>query len=194
MSRSADLLSKSQLTEKPEHFEQVFELYYRPVSYYFARRGCSEEDCRDLTQETFLGFYKGLAGYRTDASLKTWLFTIAANIWRNWLRGRATQKRNACEIPLGTPSEEDQEVAVNTSNDDDPLAGLLADELKHLVRQELEELPPRMRDCLLLRLDQELKYSEIAEIMGVSVEKVKSLLHQARTRLQTRLGAYIHDA
>jgi DNA-directed RNA polymerase specialized sigma24 family protein len=42
---------------KAEHFEQIFTRYYRPVSYYFARRGCSRQDCLDLTQETFLGVY-----------------------------------------------------------------------------------------------------------------------------------------
>ncbi len=176
-----------------DDFEQLFERYYRPVNYYFARRGCSQQDCLDLTQETFLGVYKGMGRYRKDATIETWLFMIAANIWRNWLRSRSAQKRDAPEVSLEVTIETDKEATAKYGQEDDPLDILLAGEEWGLLRKELEELPPRMRDCLVLRIDQGLKYHEIATIMGTSVQTVKSQLYQARERLKEKLGGYFND-
>ncbi len=178
---------------KAGHFEQLFERYYRPVNYYFARRGCSQQDCQDLTQETFLGVYKGMDRYRQDATIETWLFMIAANIWRNWLRNRSAQKRDAPEVPLEQTFERDKESTTNPHQQNDPLEHVLIGEEWSLLRKELAELPPRMRDCLLLRIDQGLKYREIATIMETSVETVKSQLHQARERLKKKLSEHFSD-
>ncbi len=51
---------------KEESFDHLIDRYYRPISYFFANRGFSTEECRDLTQETFLGVYKGLGRFRRD--------------------------------------------------------------------------------------------------------------------------------
>ena len=189
---STSIVSQGRPAERPEDFTQIFARYYRPVSYYFARRGCSREECQDLTQETFLGVYKGMERYREESNVETWLFVIAANIWRNWLRGRSAQKRNAPELSLEQTAE-GIEMTAATSRDDHPLDRMLAGERWDLLRQEVEELPPRMRCCLLLRLDQGLRYREIATIMSISVQTVKSQLHQARERLKERLSVHFTD-
>src|SRR6185295_123541 len=69
-----------------------------------------------------------------------------------------------------------------------PLAGLLADEQVGRLRQALQDLPPQMRRCVLLRIDQNLKYREIAGVMQISIDTVKSQLSQARDRLGRELG------
>lgn len=181
------MVSKTDLVEEREEFERVFNRYLRPVSYYFARRGCSKEESQDLAQETFIGFYRGMETYRAEANLETWLFTIAANVWRNRLRGRAAQKRSAVEISLDKTAAKDRGISTHGSQEDD----LLADERRELVRQALPKLPSRMRSCLLLRLDQGLKYREIAEVMETSEATVKSQLFQAKERLQKILGRRI---
>ena len=71
---------------------------------------------------------------------------------------------------------------------------LLAKEQLSLLRRELESLPPRMRRCLQLRLDQELKFREIAVLEQVSIDTVKSQLAQAKKRLRLRLGDYFGAA
>ncbi len=180
------MASKNGTAKKQEHFEQIFERYYRPVNYYFARRGCPREDCRDLAQETFLGAYKGIERYREDAEIETWLYVIAGNIWRNWLRSRSTLKRSAHEVSLDQEIEDRRE-PVSTAEEDDSLGTLLLGEQWDLVRGALEELPPRMRFCLHLRIDQGLKYDEIATVMGISIQTVKSQLYQARERLKEAL-------
>lgn len=66
----------------------------------------------------------------------------------------------------------------------DPLEETLRDESRRLLREAVGELPPSMRRCVQLRIDRSLKYREIAAILMVSVDTVKTQLHQARQRLK----------
>lgn len=188
-------MSKSQAARKLEEFERLFESYCRPVNRYFARRGCSREECQDLTQDTFMGVYKGMGSYRNESSIETWLFVIAANIWRNWLRSKSAQKRAAAEVSLDVPgSREDQGLlGILKSADTGALQKLLSTESFRALREELEDFPPRMRFCFLLRFHSGLKYKEIATIMEISVETVKSQLFQARMRLKENLGDHFSE-
>lgn len=175
--------------DREREFERLFERYSQPVTSFFARRGFSPEECRDLTQETFLGVYKGMERFRRDSSVETWLFTIAANIWRNELRSRSADKREGQEVSLDSQRDEPglHLVTRSSAGEDDPLAGLIEKERSSRVRRALEELPPQMRRCLVLRIDQQLKYREVAVAMRVSIDTVKSQLFQARERLREML-------
>ncbi|MEM7354550.1 MAG: sigma-70 family RNA polymerase sigma factor [Acidobacteriota bacterium] len=178
---------------KPPDFEQLFERYYRPVSYFFANRGFSSEESRDLAQETFLGVFKGIAGFRHDSSPETWLFTIAGNVWRNTLRSRSTAKRDGKEQSLTGLIDNGERIPETSpmaggAPPQGPLDDALAEERMRLLRQALEELPDKMRRCLMLRLDRGLKYREIAVLMQVSIETVKSQIFQAKVRLKEKLA------
>lgn len=175
--------------DREREFESLFERYSQPVTSFFARRGFSPEECRDLTQETFLGVYKGMERFRRDSSVETWLFTIAANVWRNELRSRSAEKREGQEVPLESQRDEPalHLVTKGSAGEEDPLAGLIEKERLSRVREALEELPPQMRRCLILRIDRELKYREVAVVMRISIETVKSQLFQARERLRDML-------
>lgn len=171
-------------------FERLFERYTRPITSFFARRGFSREECLELTQETFLGVYKGMDRFRRDSSVETWLFTIAANVWRNEVRSRTAEKRDGQEISIDQEREDSalRLVTEVSSKETGPLDGLLAEERRRRARKALEDLPPQMRRCLELRIDQQLKYREIAEVLQVSIETVKSQLFQARERLKEQLN------
>jgi RNA polymerase sigma-70 factor (ECF subfamily) len=175
-------------------FRKIFDEHYGRVVRFFAARGFSNEESSDLAQETFLRVYKGLETFRGDSHLETWLFQIARNLSLNVLRDRGARKRSGTEIPLedigephqpgpGTPQQAMDPEGV-------PLDDLLTEERVRLVHQALAELPPRMRRCVLLRIEQELKYEEIAVVMQTSVDAVKALLYRARKQLQDQLGPY----
>lgn len=172
--------------EEPRpRFEKLFERYSRPVSFFFARRGFSRDECRDLTQETFLGVCRGIERFRGGTDVEKWLYTIAINVWRNEVRRRSTEKRAAKEVSLdkilGTAKE------IEGRQDVDPLKAVLVEERHDLLHQAIRELPDQMRQCLILRIDQQLKYGEIATVMRISINTVKSQLFQAREKLRTRL-------
>ena len=181
-----------------DDFEQLFKRFYRPVSYFFANRGFSSEECRDLTQETFLGVYKGIGRFRRDASVETWLFTIAGNIWRNELRSRSADKRAATEVSLAAMVDEGARLSQASApivgpKFSGPLDDTLAGERTRMLRDAMAKLPAQMRRCVLLRVEQDMKYREIATVMQVSIETVKSQLYQARERLKISLGSHFTD-
>jgi len=183
--------------EPEESFDELFERYYRPVSYFFANRGFSPEECRDLAQETFLGAYRGFERFRGEASVETWLFKIAGNIWRNALRSLSAEKRDAPEVSLGGLAEEGREIADDepgrAAKEHHPLDAALADERVRLLRRAVGELPAKMRRCLLLRIDQDMKYREIAAVMQISIQTVKSQLFQAKERLKEELSDHFPE-
>lgn len=170
-------------------FEDVFERYYHPVTAFFSNRGFSAEECRDLAQETFLGVYKGFARFRGEASVKTWLFRIARNLSHNTRRDRGADKRTADVISLDETLESGGPVPLPVP---EAIAGPLEDaiesERQQQLRQAVGELPAQMRRCFVLRYQQGRKYREIADVLQVSLDTVKSQLFQARIRLRRRLG------
>jgi RNA polymerase sigma-70 factor (ECF subfamily) len=179
-----------------ESFHQIFRNNYRLVFTFFTKRKFSTEEAQDLTQETFLRIYKSMATFRGDSSFETWLFQVTANVYRNTVRSRSTQKRGAEEVTLEEDAADGQERGARAweSRGNGQLADVLADERARLLHAALEELPPQMRRCVYLRVDQDLKYREIAELMGVSIDTVKAHLFQARQILKEKLGDYFADS
>src|SRR3954449_13368955 len=92
-------------------FRRLFDLYSPRLYHFFSRRGFSHSDCLDLTQETFLGIYKGVGAFRQDSSFETWLFKIATNAYRKRLRWGIAGKRDAPEVPLEESPEKGRAMA-----------------------------------------------------------------------------------
>jgi RNA polymerase sigma-70 factor (ECF subfamily) len=180
---------------REEDFRRLFDLYYPRVHHFFARRGFPPQDCLDLTQETFLGIYRGIGTFRREARFETWLFKIAANAYRKRLRWGAAEKREATEVPLASGEEGEGRARHEPSAPQTPAGeDLLRKERSRMLREAIEKLPEQMRRCLMLRVYQEMKYREIATLLRLSPETVKVHLFQARRRLQEELGPYFRGA
>ncbi len=191
-----------------DHFESLVRRYYVPINRFFRFRGIDPEECEDLTQDTFLSAYRSLDGLRQDTAEGSWLFAIARNIYLNAIRRQLASKRSAREVRLDEPGGEGSisryenmgeespprasEQALQTE-DSGALKGLLAEERYKLLETAITKLPPRMRSCLLLRISQGLKYREIAEVMQISINTIKSQLSQGKERLGNELGARFSD-
>lgn len=176
------------------NFRWLCDLYTRPLYHFFAKRGFPPQDCLDLTQETFLGIYRGIGSFRRDARFETWLFKVATNAFRKRLRWGAAEKRSAEEVSLEDGGDREdgprREPPAPT-----PVPGdeMLREERSRRLRAAIEKLPDQMRKCLMLRVYQELRYREIAAVLRLSPETVKVHLFQARRRLQEELGGYFGD-
>ncbi len=187
------LVKEIQAGRSPEaHLQRIFERYCAPVTHFFANRGFTAQEAEDLAQETFVRVYNNIGAFRLEASFDTWLFTIAGSIWKNVLRSRSALKRQADTVPLDQivkPDEDgklDRETEPEESSEG-PLDRVLAAEKTRLLRRAIGELPPKMRECVLLRAARGLKYREIAAIMKISIATVKSQLHEAKQRLKPLL-------
>jgi RNA polymerase sigma-70 factor (ECF subfamily) len=163
-------------------YGSLYELYLPRIRACFFRRGFSADECDDLVQEAFLRVVRGLDGFRGQAKFSTWVFEIAENLWKKEVGKRLTKKRDA-EVII----KDDMDVL--PSKDSSPEAKALTAERKRLLEVEVEKLPPQMRRCVKLRL-QEMKFSEIAVLMRISINTVKSHLAQAKERLTQSLGSF----
>lgn len=163
----------------------LFERYYPAVCSFFVRQGFSHEEAQDLAQETFARAFQAIGSLRHPSKTAAWLFSVAKNVSLNRLRRHRAAMRQGDEVPLEDEADLEEEVEA-----DEPhlLEGLLGRERRELLVAAIRELPPRMRQVVLLRIVHGLKYREIAAVLQVSIDTVKSQLSQARGRLQALMG------
>ncbi len=168
-------------------FEELFRELYRPVLGIFAKKGYGREECEDLTAETFLRAYRSFEGFRGGAKPLTWLHTIATNVWRNRLRDAAAAKRDGIEVPVPDDGQGDP------VSSDQPQDQAIGAERRRLLKSAIDDLPPRMRRCVWLRVYQDMSYRDIAEILDVNVATAKSQVSLARPRLRSLLAERYPD-
>lgn len=176
--------------ELEANFRRLFEIQAPSVTYFFLNRGFSQQEAEDLTQEVFLKVYRKIGSFRFESSFSTWFYRIVTNTWKNAVRGQQTVKRRKESVSLDALEEPELETAGQAEPDglnESPLDKVLSEERTLVLRTALEELPDRMRQCVILRIGQGLKYSEIAELMQISVETVKWQLREAHRRLKPLL-------
>lgn len=181
--------------ESAESFRFVYDHYFDRVRWFFANRGHSFEDARDLSQDTFVRVYKGRERgvFESTDDFDAWLFQIALNVHRNALRARHAAKRHAPEESLDQWIEERGEAppGPEEARESDPLDDFLDRELKTVVARRLKELPPKMRHCYLLSLHHDWTYRQIAEHVGIQEGTVKAHVFQARRKLEDLVAPYL---
>ncbi len=176
-----------------DHFGQLYQHFHPRVVQFLYNLGLPRAVCEELTQETFIRVFHEIGTFERRSSFTTWLFSIARNLYLNEWRRRRAVKRDGRELPLeeemGAGFEESGKVAPALV-DGAPSAQeeIERREQSAALRNAVDNLPPQMRRCVLLRVYQDLKYREIAEVLGISLDAVKAHLGQARTRLQQSLG------
>lgn len=179
-----------------DNFHWLFERHYAQILRFFRRKGFDPEECRDLTQETFVSVYRGVKDLRQEEQFEGWLFAIAHNVWCSLIESRAAQKRSATLLSLDGEGESGDRSPISARLADgsaDPLTVVLEKEKLEKFREALQHLPQQMRRCAQLRVVHDLSYLEIAALMGLSVNTVKAHLHQAQKTLRAQLSAYFEE-
>jgi RNA polymerase sigma-70 factor (ECF subfamily) len=170
--------------DRERNFRLLFERFHQPVKNFFATR-VSTEDAFDLTQETFVALYTGLDSFRGDSELSTWLFRIARNTRYQWFRRRRARQGVEHRNPGTDRRRQTARDVVDPQSS--PGEQVEQEQNLRLLREALETLPEKMRECLRYRIYDELSYREIADRMGVSIQTVKAHLYQAREKLKKLL-------
>jgi RNA polymerase sigma-70 factor (ECF subfamily) len=184
---SRPLIERIQAGEDPDRsFEQLYHLHRTRVLSFFSRLGFTPPESEELAQETFLRVHRSLGKFEHGSRFERWLFVVAANVYRNEIRRRRSEKRGLIEVSLDDPDEESRghEVPVLASPAPSPLDDALRQEGQDVLRDAVAALPKQMRRCVLFRIYHQLKYRDIAELMGISIESVKAHLHQAQDKLR----------
>lgn len=154
----------------------------------------SEEDARDIYQETFLRAFKSIRGFRHECAFGTWLFRIATNVCLDHARRNGRLRPEPLEGKAdGAAGGDDAERGpagrlVDRSLEGDPVRVLEARDLRRLIGEALRTLPPRERLVFGLRHGEGLRLAAIAEILQTSEETARNCLYRAHQRLRLSLG------
>ncbi|MCK6548867.1 sigma-70 family RNA polymerase sigma factor [Myxococcota bacterium] len=147
--------------------------------YAFGVRMCkNREDAKDIVQETLLAASRALGDFKGNARLSTWLFTIAR---------RFCLKKHGRDTTFGDTTPLDELSATLVDPQPAPDQAAANRELEAAFEVALGELDPKYREVLLLRDVEGLTAPEVGEILGLTVEAVKSRLHRARVTVRDRL-------
>jgi len=167
-----------------ELFRSMYNRYYARMLRFFRRVfRVSEEDAEELTQESFVRFYRAMDEYRGEAEWAL-LETIARNAGYNRVRSLKTIKRGA--VQAESLDEWDRAEDPETGQPH-PLDRMIDAELRTRLRRAIAELPKGQRQCLQLRLD-DLSYEEISSALRISMDAVRSRIRDAKRSLRDRLG------
>ena len=142
----------------------------------------SYDEAEDVVQDTFLRVYRNRHSYRCIAKFSTWIYTIAGNLAKTELRKR--KRRKLFSISNLGYEDKDYEIEDTAFNPEKDTDGALK---SSIIQKEIENLPPKFREVILLRDVQELSYEEISVIIKVPLGTVKSRVNRARLRLQEKL-------
>jgi RNA polymerase sigma-70 factor (ECF subfamily) len=145
--------------------------------------GGEEEDAKDVLQETLIAAARGIRDFRGASSISTWLYTIA--------RSFCIKRHRTSKFAAG-PVESLDELKGEVKHLPDERRGPEEEAVGKQVRSALQDaigsLEPMYREVLVLRDVEGLSAAEVAEILGLSVEAVKSRLHRARVAVRQQIA------
>jgi RNA polymerase sigma-70 factor, ECF subfamily len=179
MDEDLDLVTRAADGER-DAFDELVIKYQKPLYSLVYRMVSNHEDTADLLQKTFVKAFLGLRSFEQRSSFKTWLYQIAINLAKNVYRDRS---RNGY-VPI-------DDVVIR--RDSRTVEALIAKENRLLLRRALAELPEKQRITLLLRIQENKKFEEIADIMKCSLGTAKANYHHATKKLKVLMGAGKND-
>jgi RNA polymerase sigma-70 factor, ECF subfamily len=163
------------MTQNNDEFVRVFNEVYPNLCRFLASMLNNESAAQDLAQECFLRLHRFGAGRLAAGEARFWLFRVARNLALNELEKKQTRMKFIGKITtiFQRPAPTPEEVMAQSEREEKVFA-------------LLRDLPEHQRAALLLREQQEMSYSEIAEVLNVSQSKVKSDIFRARSLLRER--------
>jgi RNA polymerase sigma-70 factor (ECF subfamily) len=171
----------------PTGFELIVR-HYSGMVFALAARLVGPWEAEEVVQETFLRAWRGLESFRGDASLKTWLYTIALNRARA-RQGTLARMRKVFASPR-TSAEDDRpwpgEEAPDPSASPEEQAVALEQRVR--LRKAIRNLPEEYRDAVVLRDLEGLPYDDIARVLNVPVGTVRSRIARGRAALLEELS------
>lgn len=167
-------------------FDVLVERYRRPLLTYFASVSRDRDAAEDLTQELFVKLFRHRADYEPKASFRTYVFSLARNVWIDAYRSR---RRFAGERSLDALDDVDALPlqARLAGSEESPERGAERSELAGAIAKAAARLPESLREVFVLGAVEQLDYSEVSRVLGVPLGTVKSRMFHAVRKLRTWL-------
>ena len=176
----AKLIARS-LKQDPDAFGQLAERYATVIVNVAYRMVGDRTEAEDLAQETFVAAFKALPTFRAESKFSTWLYRIAVNKCKDWLR-------------VKRPGQSVHDVDIEEVFDDrvveerTPERLLSQQQVAARLDQAIQRLPPLYREAFVLKHVEGLSYEEMQEIVGVNADTLKMRVYKGRLQLSRDLA------
>jgi RNA polymerase sigma-70 factor, ECF subfamily len=166
-----------------ESFNELILRWERPIYALAYRTIGREEDARDVCQETFLRAFRALPGFRGQAKFSSWLYRIALNLCRDWVR------RERRTPVVQAPEDTDLMELAAAREPSESIEDLVARKaLTRQVERAMAVLPEEQRTAIVLKEYHGLTFQEIADLVGCPLSTVKTRLYQGLSVLRRELA------
>lgn len=172
-SDEADLIRAAQAGDRPA-FAVLVERYWDRLYRWLCRLTRDGSAAEDIVQETFMKAFAAVNSFRAGSNFRAWLFRIAHNNFVN-MRRAERHVRQPLDVEI---AEENQ----------DPVGDLLSREALKLIAEAVAKLPNDFRVALLLRIEEDLSFREVAEATGTTEETARWRVFKARQKLMELLS------
>ena len=157
-------------------FEMILNKYQERAYWHIRKIVLHHEDANDVLQNTFIKIWKGLAKFRGDSELFTWLYRIATNEALSFLKQKANKTGRRIDDPEMT--------IANRLQADEYFDG---DEIQLKLQIEIAKLPERQKLVFQMKYFENMKYEQISAILNTSVGALKASYHHAVKKIKRGL-------
>ena len=164
-------------------FNQLVVRWERPIFALAYRVLGQEDDARDICQEAFLRAFRAIGGFRGQAKFSSWLYRIALNLCRDWIR---RERR----VTMVAPPADSEAGPLDVLADPDSYAAeeaVVRRELGRAVERVMAGLPEEQRTAIVLKEYHGLTFREIADLQGCPLSTVKTRVYQGLAALRGHL-------
>lgn len=155
---------------------EIYKKQARMIYFYLKKNGCSHEDAEDIVQESYTKFIAYSSGVPSDKAL-SYIFTVSMNELKKLLRKQG--KEHSISI-------DNEYFWNNFADDQDTELSVLSIEMNHEITAVLDGIQEIFKQLLLLKYELELSYKEIALLLGMKEETVRTYLFRARKEFQKK--------
>jgi RNA polymerase sigma-70 factor (ECF subfamily) len=172
-------------------FAVLVKRYQGPLYNFALRHLRNTSSAEEVVQDAFVRLVQNAADFKHEARFSTWMFTIVRNLCIDQIRKQALRRHPSLEEPKRAEEGEGPTLGEQTA---DSRANVertaVSTEIRERLMQAVDELPDEQREVFLMREVSNLPFKEIAEIVGIPENTVKSRMRYALERLQAALSEY----
>jgi RNA polymerase sigma-70 factor (ECF subfamily) len=171
-------------------FEELVQRHRRTIFCFVLRFVPDRATAEDVTQDAFVRVIRNAATWEPQAKFTTWLFTIARNLCIDAARRAKHRRASSLDAPVG---KEKEGATLGEFIPDGKLgadAHVSDSEVSVRIQRAVETLPEDQREVFLLREVADLQFNEIAELVGIPENTVKSRMRYALEKLRVALSEY----
>jgi RNA polymerase sigma-70 factor (ECF subfamily) len=171
-------------------FEVLLSRHRKPVYNYILRFVGDKETAEDLLQEAFMRVIRGAEAYKRQAKFTTWLYTIARNLCVDQTRRRKHRKHASLDAPMDASDDSGTLLDVIPSNEMASDRKSVNKQLHATMQRAIEALSDEQREVFLMREFLDMPFRQIADVVGVPENTVKSRMRYALEKLRLELDEY----